>query len=50
MLSEVIIASDSATVKTFGLFPDRGRIWLDFADFKHEYIEEVYQSELTPRI
>ena len=49
MLSEVIIASDSATVKTFGLFPDRGRIWLDFADFKHEYIE-VYRSELTPRI
>ena len=34
------------TVKTFGLLPDRALIWLDFPDFKHDYIKEVYRSDV----
>ena len=34
----------TVTMKTFGLLPDEGWIWLDFADFKHDYIKEIYQS------
>ena len=26
----------TVTVKTFGLLPDQGRIWLDFVDFKYD--------------
>ena len=34
------------TVKTFGLLQDRAGIWLDFPDFKHDYIKDVYWSDL----
>ena len=34
----------AVTVKTFELLPDRGWIWLDFLDFKHDLLKEVYQS------
>ena len=33
-------------MKTFGLLPDRAWIWLDFPDFKHDYIKEVYWSDV----
>ena len=33
--------TDRVTAKTFGLLPDGGLIWLDFAGFKHHNIEEV---------
>ena len=36
----------AVTVKTFGLLPDQGWFWLDFLDFKHDYIKKVYQSEV----
>ena len=36
----------SVTVKTFELLPNRGWIWLDFADLKHDYIKEVYWSDM----
>ena len=34
------------TVKTFGLLPDRAWIWLDFPDFKQDYIKKVYRSNV----
>ena len=32
-------------MKTLGLLPDRAWIWLDFPDFKHDYVKEVYRSD-----
>ena len=32
--------------KLFGLILERGWIWLDFPDFRYEYIKEVYWSHL----
>ena len=40
------LSVSAVTVKTFGLLPDRAWIWLDFPDFKHDYIKEVYRSDL----
>ena len=34
------------TVKTFGLLLDKAGIWFDFPDFKHDYIKEVYRSDV----
>ena len=36
----------SVTVKTFELLPYWGWIWLDFRDFKHDYIKNVYRSDI----
>ena len=33
-------------MKTFELLPDLGWIWLDFQDFKHDYIKEVNRSNV----
>ena len=33
-------------MKNFGLLPDPAWIWLDFPDFKHDYIKEVYRSDV----
>ena len=38
------MAQPADAAKTFGLLPDRGQIWLDFADIKHDYTQEFYQS------
>ena len=38
---------ESVTVKTFGLSPDRARIWLDFPDFKHDYINRAANQYKT---
>ena len=38
---------EAVNVKTFGLLPDRAWIWLDFPDFKHDSIKEVYQSDVS---
>ena len=32
--------------KVLGFWPDREWIWLELADFKHDYIEEVYWSDV----
>ena len=36
----------TVTVKTFGLLLDQAWICLDFPDFKHDYIKEVYRSDM----
>ena len=33
-------------MKTSGLLLDRAWIWLDFPDFKHDYIKEAYWSDV----
>ena len=42
----LIITRSIVTAKTFGLLPDQGWIWLHFPDFKHDYIKEVYRSDM----
>ena len=37
---------DFPTVNTFGFLLDRAWIWLDFPDFKHDFIKEVYRSDV----
>ena len=44
--NEYIINSSAVTVKTLGLLPDQAWILFDFPDFKHDYIKEVYRSDL----
>ena len=44
--SPVKFQSDWVTAKTVRLLPDWGWIWLNFADFKHEYKKEVYWSDV----
>ena len=36
----------NAVTSNNGLLPVQGQIWLDFADFKHDYTEEVYWSDM----
>ena len=36
----------TVTMKTFGLLLDRAWIWLDFPDFKLDYIKEAYRSDV----
>ena len=38
--------SYSVTVKTFELLLDQGWIWLDFPDFKHDYLKQVCRSDV----
>ena len=38
--------SPSVTVKTLGLLLDRAWIWLGIPGFKHDYLKEVYQSDV----
>ena len=45
-LVQLHVLAGSVTVKTFGLLPDRAWIWLDFPDLKHDYIKEVYRSNV----
>ena len=48
-ISELILGlrpANAVTEKAFGLLPDRALIWLDFPDFKHHYIKEVYRSNV----
>ena len=45
----LLVVTAPEAVKTFGLLPDRARIWLDFPDFKHDHIKEVYRSDVFCR-
>ena len=45
-LPAVNIFSTTVTVKNFGLLLDRVWIWLDFPDFKHDYVKEVYRFDV----
>ena len=45
-LPEPMLTAHTVTVKTFGLLPERLWIWLDFVDSKHDYIKEIYRSDV----
>ena len=45
-LLDSLKSHETVTAKTFGFLQDPGWILLDFPYFKHDYIEEVYQSNV----